>query len=140
MIHICKFCCGLTLHSLHINITLQHMYQIRNIVTCYCEVSLAMWHQGCVTQPCKYIGCYFHGTVSSSTTLLLMQQCTCHKTFLEVQVVYSGLIRQSIIGARVDWFSVFLLDDSPVGHVNCEGARGRLYTEVLFCMLREQKI
>jgi hypothetical protein len=96
------------------------------------EVSLATWRQRCVTQQCKYIGYYFHGYASSSTTLLRMQQCACRETFLELRVVDSGLTRQSIVVARVCRFSEFLLEESPVEHANCEGARGRLLAEVLF--------
>jgi hypothetical protein len=49
-----------------------------------------------------------------------------------VRVVDSGRNRKSIVGARAVQFSEVLLEESPVEYVNCEGARGRLYAEVLF--------
>jgi hypothetical protein len=70
-----------------------------HIVTCYCEVSLAMWHQNCVTQQCYFL-------INVSSTLLCIQQCACRETFLELRVVDSGLIKQSIVEASVVQFSV----------------------------------
>jgi hypothetical protein len=97
----------------------------RNILTCYCEVSLVMWRRCPVMQQCEYIGSYsiddagrvhhycvcdngHRETFSMVTRLLSMDFCWF------VELVHVGRLREKV-----------LLEESPVGHVSCYSGQWR---------------